>query len=189
MSTAAVAPQTTSDTTTEEPKGPALLTRLVDHAEKMVAADLPSDVRKVLGALIHWIDAGGQFVQPDVFNPAASEAVAQAEANEARLAQENADLNKRLAALETLVRGQVAAAPPAAPVTTSPGPVASDPSVGAAAPAAPVTPGPTIPGVIQAPPEAADQADTTGDATRVAELEAQLAAAQGSAPQTPPASV
>lgn len=133
------------------------LSQLIEHGEKLVAADIPADARKVLGALIHWTGNGGKFTEPDVFNPALSQEVAQAEAQASRLASENADLNKRLAALETLfAQGQVAPAP----VPPSPVPVASQPSEGAAPVApAPAPPVPVVP-VVTAPPEAAPAAPT-----------------------------
>ncbi len=105
MADAAAAP---AEPTVE--KTTSFLTDLVEHGDKLVAADLPTDVRKVLGSLVSWIDAGGKFVEPEVFNPAASQQVAEEQAESARLAQRVAELEARLSGT----------APAPAPATPSP---------------------------------------------------------------------
>lgn len=162
-----------SKTSTEEQS---FLSRLVDFGDQIIPAERPAfeDVGKVLGALIHWIDQGGGFEAPEAFNPALSQAVAEQEAEQSRLAAQNAELSTRLASLETLMRQQIASQPaaPAAPVEAAPvtpAPVADPvvPGEGAApavpAPVAPApvdAPAPIVPGVgepapVVAPPEAA----------------------------------
>jgi hypothetical protein len=101
------------------------LADLIEHGDKMVAADLPSDTRKVLGALISWTQEGGKFVEPEVFNPAADQAVYEEQAESARLAA-------RVEALEA----QLTAAPPGA----SAGPPAGVPVIVAPETAAPSPP-------------------------------------------------
>lgn len=179
-STAAPADTAATESKTSN-KEQSFLARLVEFGDQIIPAERPAfeDVGKVLGALIHWIDQGGGFEAPEAFNPALSQAVAEQEAEQSRLAAQNAELSTRLASLETLMRQQIASQPaaPAAPVEAAPvtpAPVA-DPAVpgeGAApvapAPVAPApvdTPAPVVPGVsepapvepvpVVAPPEAA----------------------------------
>lgn len=125
---------TTAPTTPEQ----SFLSELVEHGDKLVAADLPSDVRKVLGALVNWVGSGGKFVDPDVFNPAAEQALNEEQAESARLANRIAQLEAQLAAQASPTSAvESPAVPPAAP------------AVPPAAPAAPAVP------VVQAPADAA----------------------------------
>jgi len=165
---------TESKTSTDEQS---FLSRLTAFGDEIIAAERPvvADVPKVLGALIHWVDQGGGFEAPESFNPALSEAVAEQEAEQSRLAAANADMAKRLESLETLMRQQIAASGtvPAAPIIETP--TAPTTATGADTPspvtpsegAAPVAPAPApasgdvVPGVttqtttVTAPAEAA----------------------------------
>lgn len=162
-------PTAAAATAPAEPKETTFLTDLVEHGDLLVAADLPTDTRKVLGSLIHWIDAGGKFIAPEIFNPAADQAVAEEQAESARLAQ-------RLSQLESQLQAQMdAQAAVAAGQVPAPAPLSQSPTA-------------EIPGVIQAPPEAAAAPPAGVDS--VAQAKAALAAAEaaaGAAP-TPPAS-
>lgn len=147
MSTTPAAPSTTSESGAEKAPDKSFLTRLTEFGEQLIPAERPvvADVGKVLGGLIHWIDQGGGFDVPESFNPAASQAVAEQEAEQSRLAEQNAALTERVAGLETLMRQAIAGGvqAPAAPVSETPAPAPSGPTS-------------VIPGV---------PADATGDPT------------------------
>ncbi|HEX3561823.1 MAG TPA: hypothetical protein VHU24_03205 [Solirubrobacterales bacterium] len=163
MSDTETAPASDSKTSTPERS---FLARLTSFGDEIIPAERPaiSDVSKVLGALIHWVDQGGGFEAPESFNPAISQAVAEQEAEQGRLAAQNAELSTRLASLETLMRQQIAAAGAAQPAPVAPTPAveAETPEatgeVGVSTPTAPA-PASAVPGVadgtITAPPEAA----------------------------------
>ncbi len=148
---------TESTTSTDEQS---FLSRLVEFGDDIIAAERPvaADVPKVLGGLIHWIDQGGKFIAPESFNPNLSQAVAEQEAEQSRLAAENAELNSRVESLETLMRQTIAASGivPSAPQSTevdgapattdfSQGAAVGSASEGAAPPVAPASPVPGVP--------------------------------------------
>lgn len=130
------------------PKPFSFLTELENFGGQIIAAELPGDVRKVLGGLIHWIDAGGEFKLPAVFDSGASQLVEQAQADSDRVAQQNRELSERLLALEARLTVDEAPAPTA--VVPAPSEPAAPAAAGASAPAAPA-----IPGLVEAPAEAA----------------------------------
>lgn len=143
-------------------KEQSFLARLVDFGDEIIPAERPAfeDLAKVLGALIHWIDQDGGFTPPESFNPAVSEAIAEQEAEQSRLVAQNAELSTRLTSLETLMRQQIAASAPTAPVPAEPAGVVTAAPVASPEAPAPVAaaPAPVVPGFTVAPPEAAPPA-------------------------------
>lgn len=131
------------------------LARLTEFGDGLIAAERPAaaDVGKVLGGLIHWIDKEGEYVAPEIFNPGVSEQLAEQEASQNRLAEENRSLQSRMEAMETLMKQQVAGTGSSTPTTpTSATGVDATPGEGAA----PVAPAPvsTVPGVSTSTPQA-----------------------------------
>lgn len=110
-----------------------LLKQLEDLGDSLVSADLPVDVRKILGALVHYVDTGS--LAPVAAPPERETVDASFEQS-----AENERLRDRIAELEAQASGQTAPTPAGAAVLPEASQPAVDPAAETAPPAPPVSP-------------------------------------------------
>lgn len=131
--------QDSQPTSPDQGDGRSLLARLEDLGDGIVTADIPVDVRKVLGALVHFIETGS-LDPPEAPTPLAEQrAVHESES-------ENLRLQQKIRELEA-AQSDAAAPAPAAPVEPAAVPPAAVPPADPAKPAGDAPPAQVVPPV------------------------------------------